>query len=236
VTGTSSWAGVHPSGTTITISGAGVPFDGTFVAKGDGDTFTYQTSNSGGASATGSLRAPWDANSEASGYRCLDQVGAGTGALISGGYPSTVAGGHQALEPVYIWNNLRDADTGAGTNYQLSSGVVNGASNVIKANRDYYNQTTSFTGASGVGRGSIGTRPGSCTPGVAYWATDEGEWDSTNGSAPDGRLYKCTSANNWTLFYTPYMYPHPLVSGAAAESDSSSSTPQSPTNLRIVGQ
>jgi hypothetical protein len=234
VTATSSWSGVHSSGTTITVSGAGAPFDGTFVATGPGgDTFTYTTSNSGGTSATGLLSAPWDANSNDTGYRCLDQVGAGTGTMITGSYPSPVPGGHQQLEPVYIWNNLRDADTSAGTNYQLSPAAVNGATNVIVQNRDFYNQNTSFTGATGVGRGPIGMRPSSCTSGVAYWATDEGEWDSTNGSAPDGRLYKCMGANNWTLFYTPYRYPHDLVTG---DDPDSSATPATPTNLRIVGQ
>src|SRR5262249_11056411 len=75
VTGTSNWSGVHGSGSTITISGAGAPFDGTFVATGDGNTFTYQTSNSGAVSATGTLRSTWDGNADGNGYRCLDQAG-----------------------------------------------------------------------------------------------------------------------------------------------------------------
>jgi len=33
----------------------------------------------------------------------------------------------------------------------------------------------------------------------------------TNPSTPiSGTLYKCTSANTWTAYYTPYTYPHPL--------------------------
>ena len=69
-----------------------------------------------------------------------------------------------------------------------------------------------LTGARGVGRGPLSSRPSSCTPGVAYWATDQGEWDSGH-SGPDGQLYKCVSNNTWSLYYTPYVYPHPLVSG-----------------------
>jgi hypothetical protein len=61
-----------------------------------------------------------------------------------------------------------------------------------------------------MGVGVIASRPGTCTTGVAYWATNEGEWNSTNGATADGRLYKCTSTNTWTLYYTPYTYPHPL--------------------------
>jgi hypothetical protein len=26
-----------------------------------------------------------------------------------------------------------------------------------------------------------------------------------------GALYKCTATNTWTSYYTPYTYPHPLV-------------------------
>jgi hypothetical protein len=30
-----------------------------------------------------------------------------------------------------------------------------------------------------------------------------------NGAS--GLLYKCTATDTWTLYYTPYTYPHPLV-------------------------
>ena len=26
-------------------------------------------------------------------------------------------------------------------------------------------------------------------------------------------LYECTAANTWSVYYTPYAYPHPLVTG-----------------------
>ena len=32
----------------------------------------------------------------------------------------------------------------------------------------------------------------------------------------DGVLYKCTATNTWSVYYTPYDYPHPLRSGDPA--------------------
>ena len=65
--------------------------------------------------------------------------------------------------------------------------------------------------------GPIANRPATCTSngqgtGVGYWATDEGDWNSTN-PGPDGQLYTCSAPNTWTLYYTPYAYPHPLITG-----------------------
>lgn len=89
----------------------------------------------------------------------------------------------------------------------------------IQWNRDAYKANgASCSGAScasGVGSGAIASRPSNCTTGTAWWATDEGEWNSLSGGA-DGRLYKCTSTNTWTLYYTPYTYPHPWTGAALA--------------------
>jgi hypothetical protein len=74
--------------------------------------------------------------------------------------------------------------------------------NVIQENRDFYNQTTSFDGTVGVGIGLWADRPATCTPGVAYWATDVGS---------QGTLYKCTAVDTWSRYYEPYTYPHPLT-------------------------
>jgi hypothetical protein len=70
--------------------------------------------------------------------------------------------------------------------------------------------------------GLIADLPVTCTVGDGYWATDEGEWNSEQAGV-DGRLYKCTAANTWTLYYTPFTYPHPL-----------SGTPTGPTDEYIA--
>ena len=166
--------------------------------------------------------SPWDQNGQ-NGYRCLDQIGAGKGTMINGDDPSPVRWPQQVLEPTYVWRNT--------INGGLST-TVNRSPQVIGQNRDLYDEQSNFTGGSGIGVGPLGNRPSSCTAGVAYWATDQGEWDSTNGSSPDGRLYKCVSTNNWTLSYTPYQYPHPLVSGSVPTNPIPA--PTSPQNVRII--
>jgi hypothetical protein len=163
----------------------------------------------------------WDQNvSGQSGWRCMDQVGVGKGSYISGDYPSPPHWLQQQSEPMYTWQNFR-----AGS--QMSTWVNMGP---IVANRDIYNENEQFNGSSGVGVGPLSSRPSSCTTGVAYWATDQGEWDSTH-SGPDGQLYKCVNTNSWSLFYTPYVYPHPLVSGSPV---TTAPLPQPPANVRII--
>lgn len=116
---------------------------------------------------------------------------------------------------------------------------------------DFYNQADAnnahctddpFDGTCGVGVGVIASRPATCTLGVAYWATDEGEWDSTNGATADGRLYRCeyvngpqydrlngSGATEWSLYYTPYDYPHPNATTPLAGPSIASITPDAGT-------
>src|SRR5262249_32314074 len=67
---------------------------------------------------------------------------------------------------------------------------------------------------------TLANRPTTCTTGVAYFATDQGSWNTSTSNpygvqqnGADGVLYKCTTPNTWTLYYTPYIYPHPLRNG-----------------------
>lgn len=145
------------------------------------------------------------------GYLCRDQIGASTDSFLwnfSSPAPS------QAKAPIYSWGNTYN-----------TSNILNFFSeneNHIQANRDYYNYNASFNGTTGVGVGTLAARPATCTTGVAYWATDQGNWNKS-GSGSHGVLYKCTATNTWTLYYTPCTYPHPLRL-----------SPSPPKNLHIV--
>lgn len=153
----------------------------------------------------------WDGNEgigAEAGYPCRDQIGRGADSFswpASAPYPS------QPLEPVYAYGN---------TPSDVVISIANSAHH-IKANRDYYDYTASFDGTSGVGVGTLANRPETCTTGVAYWATDQGNWNKMPGGS-QGVLYKCTAPNTWEKYYEPYEYPHPL------------SKPSPPQNVRTT--
>jgi hypothetical protein len=105
----------------------------------------------------------WDGNTDANGYPCLDQVGRGTGDLLSGSPATPAAWPHEILDPVYQWGNTLNGVTATGGSQQV----------VIQPNRDWYDNVA---------------RPG----------------------------------------YKPFVYPHPLVSGADLN------RPSPPSNLRVV--
>lgn len=172
------------------------------------DTITSYTSTSvsGPASSAGGLHN-WtvgDTYNVRLSYPILDGIGRGQGKLMSGSPPSPVASQNQALDPVYVWGNR--------TNGSSSTTQVGAQYNRITANQDYYLETPSFTGTTGVGIGTLANRPSTCTPRVGYWATDQGNWNQS-GSGSQGELFVCTATNTWTLYYTPYTYPHPLTQG-----------------------
>lgn len=122
---------------------------------------------------------------------------------IGGVYPyrdQPGVGHGQIVMPLYAWNNVN----GPASDWSDATGGL------LAVNRDYYNYNASFTGATGVGSGVLASRPGTCTTGVAYWATDQGTWNQSS-SGGQGLLYTCVSTNTWSLGYTPYTYPHPLA-------------------------
>lgn len=166
----------------------------------------------------------WDGNTNSiTGYPCMDQPGRGKGDLLEGNFPKvcdetrgcpnyTGTRPNQEMEPVYAWGNSYDSTM---TNYWQSSAD---AKPIMANNRDYYfpcgsknSSCSSFTGAYGVGSGTLGSRPSTCTSGVGYWATDQGSWNRSGNGFGNGVFYVCSATNTWTSYYTPYTYPHPLA-------------------------
>lgn len=131
----------------------------------------------------------------------------------------------QHVQNTYIWANYGDGNlrTMSKTSDACADAAV-GSPYTITENVDYWNHKSDFSVNStrGMGCGTLANRPATCTPGVGYWATDQSCSDLTGmiGTAPakpiSGTLYKCTSPNTWTAYYTPYTYPHPLRSAGGA--------------------
>jgi len=166
------------------------------------------------------------AGNAGAGWPCRDQIGMGQDR-----WQWTTANPNppQISMPAYFWNN-----TIGGSPAIVN--IRNGVSAWIKPNRDYYNHmggtqtssTSPFNGTSGMGVGTLANRPPACTKGVAYWVTDEGEWNSRE-AGPDGQLYKCTATNTWTLYYRPFPYPHPLQNTSGA-----TFAPPTPQNVNVA--
>lgn len=181
----------------------------------------------------GGVISSWDGNSNtASGYPCLDGLGRGQQqqGMNGASFPTranTSTGGQnwpqQYLEPIYLFDNTLPSGMG---------GEARTSDESTQFNRDVYFDcgpynsacSSGFTGEAGTGYGLLSARPSTCTAGpggtfgtsptgsygVAYWATD--------ANSGNGELYVCTSPNTWTALYTPYTYPHPLVSGGGGGS------------------
>jgi hypothetical protein len=171
----------------------------------------------------------WDQiTNTTTGYACIDQPGRGQGDFLSGQFPNkvntrtgTIAWPQQALEPLYFWNNTGSPAPGWGGGF-----YSNQTGGRVVAGRDYYpavsgiqtSATSPFNGTTGTGWGTLANRPSTCTIGVGYFATDQGLWNKSKSNpygvqqnGASGVFYKCTATNIWTLYYTPYTYPHPLT-------------------------
>ena len=235
-----TFTSVTTSGSNITVTDStkswsanqwlqnGSPYSIHDVTTGDGSEITGNGTNT--LSVTGWSGPPNFKQGNSYQIRrsiaCIDQSGRSGGSLLSGDPPtpnnSSQGYRYQTLDPVY-----EAAETGSGN---PAFGIAGSDTAKIIANRDYYAEvsqsaqsspTSPFNGTAGTGYGTVANRPRTCTPRVGYWATDQGNWNHSH-SGGQGQLYVCTATNTWTLYYTPYTYPHPLTGN----------TPAAPTNLQ----
>lgn len=113
----------------------------------------------------------------------------------------------------YIFRNRKGA-TGVLWNADTSGGSAC-AGDVVE-NEDWFIDNVANDGTVGVGAGTLASRPATCTTGVGYWATTQSITDLTGmvGKNPvtpiSGTLYKCTATDTWSVWSTPFTYPHPL--------------------------
>jgi hypothetical protein len=209
---TLSNAGTHIFQLFVSRGGVQLNFNNTISASGGSfdlfeDLRNYRSDSSYGTS-WGSCNGATllDLNTSAmQGWPCKDQIGRGQ---------------NQTSSPDYLWGNLYkgSAPTLATINICGYSDCTRAQTYHILNNREFYNELPNFSGAAGVGSGLLSARPATCAPVVGYWATD------TN------TLYKCTTANTWTAYYTPYTYPHPLQNAGSAPTP----PPAPPTGLAAV--
>jgi len=149
-------------------------------------------------------------------YPIRDQIGRGRYGVA--GDPSSATS-----EPMYFWGNRKGGSDWTWSYKTIPSASILryveqlgistatfGWTDVIRADRDFFKEVSSFNGSTGVG---IGTKAqmqaikGSKV-GVGFWVTNEGDWNASNGNTKDGQLYTW-SGSAWILSYKPYTYPHP---------------------------
>lgn len=196
----------------------------------------------------------WDGNIKATtGYPCIDQPGRGRSDMLSGNFPNkcdttigcsnfTGSWPHNLMEPIYEWLNQYQVGAGGGWNHAVYNPDISTAGlQIFQANRDFYQYTlswngsqftgTAFNGTVGTGSGLLSARPSTCTAGMGgtYGASPTGSFGVAYWATDTNTLYICTATNTWTAYYTPYTYPHPLVTGSQT-----SGTPLPPTNLLIT--
>jgi hypothetical protein len=210
-------------------------------------TYTeYPTPNGWGYCGTNfnGTGSNWDENlSTADGHECLDNVGMGIGDLLTGGFTNDESGTNnvtnsatgciysaacawprQALEPVHEWMDTVTV-AGGGSYYA----VTNPSTTALTNNREFFvwcnasssSGCTSFNGTVGTGSGTLVPTNSSAYTGAPTCTNNVGYFDTTNQT-----LYVCNSGT-WASSYTPYTYPHPLVTGGPAAASPPACSPTS---------
>jgi hypothetical protein len=225
---TQGWISRVNSNTSNTISVNQAPHGyingGTMINASSGDSYQIR-------------RAKW----------CLDGAGVGQSALLTG-YPAVLNStglpgpANPVLDPFYEFDNTAPAISGGvEMSFNDSNAIANihyFTDNALGSPHANTSPTSPFNGTSGVGFGTLANRPTTCTPnpvsgapGVGYFATDQGSWNTSSNGFGQGVLYACSATNTWTAYYTPYTYPHPLESGSMT-----ATIPPSPINLAATVQ
>ena len=142
-------------------------------------------------------------------YAVGDSGGSGMTAQVPGASGNYIA----EINNTHVFNNTKN-----GSFINATRGSV-GATSGVNENSHWWNFNASFNGTTGIGRGT--TAPtGACSVGTAYWKASNPTPTTDPDAIQSGTLYKCLSPNIWTPYYTPFTYPHPLVSGSGGTASS----------------
>jgi hypothetical protein len=95
------------------------------------------------------------------------------------------------VQDTYVWNNIKSSANLTPAPVGGSGGLV---AVYVALDRDYWMPTY----------GTEANLPATCTD----------DDDTFYGATDTGKMWECTATNTWTLNYTPYTYPHPLLGGA----------------------
>lgn len=123
------------------------------------------------------------------------------------------------LQDSYFWNNWSNGtDLPMDKDGDHCEGAI-GSPYAIAKNVDYFMFNANTLNGSterGINCGSA-VPTSACSVGDGYWQTTAYPCSTPPATMADmkthtqtGKLYKCTAANTWTLYYQPYTYPHPL--------------------------
>lgn len=142
---------------------------------------------------------------------------------------NSIDGTPQHVNDAYYWQNRYGSNT--AWVYTLSD---NSSTTPLTVDEDVFIHAASFNGTSGVGVGTL-AEMNAITPtitGVGFWVTNDSASTlptTLSGlKALTGTLYRW-NGSAWASYYTPYAYPHPLVSGATPDT----TPPAPPTNVFI---